>query len=255
MSSSRVVITAAENFPLIRPGDDLPAIIASSLRKQFGTLQGGDIVSVAQKIVSKAANRYLNLADIEPSATARELADVTGKDPRFVEAVLGESSAVLRAVPGILIVEHRLGLIMANAGIDQSNIEHEPGERVLLLPEDPDAFCDRLKRYLDDEFGIFTGVVMTDSFGRPWRLGTTGVAIGSAGFPPLLSMIGKPDLFGRTLRATEIALADQIAAAAVLVTGEASEGQPVVLISGLDWQPSDAGARALNRPKHQDLFR
>lgn len=255
MSASQVVIVAADNFPLINAGDDLAAIIVSVLRNRFGGLQDGDVVAIAQKVVSKATNRTLELSDVQPSDKAMALADVVKKDPRFIEAVLSESNTVIRAATGVLIVEHRLGLVMANAGIDQSNINHDGGERVLLLPEDPDGYCSDLKERLDAEFGVTTGVVMTDSFGRPWRLGTTGVAIGSAGFAPLLNMIGKPDLFGRTLRATEIAIADQIAASATLVMGETNEGRPLVVISGLDWQPAASGARSLNRPKHQDLFR
>lgn len=255
MNASEVVIVPVEQFPLVDPGDDLAAIVISAIRQQLGRIRDGDIVAMAQKIVSKATSRSFDLSHFRPSAEALELAKVVGKDPRFIQAVLSESTSVLRSVPGVLIVEHRLGYIMANAGIDQSNIDHGDGERVLLLPLDPDGFCRDMKARLDAEFGVATGVVMTDSFGRPWRLGTTGVAIGSAGFAPLQNMIGEPDLFGRTLRATEIAIADQIAAAATLVMGETNEGCPLVVISGLGWQPSKAGATSLNRPKSQDLFR
>lgn len=255
MGDSRLSIEPLDRFPLIRPGDDLAGIVVAAIRRQFGALEPGAIVAVAQKVVSKAQDRYLRLADVSPTARARELAQVTGKDSRFVQAVLDESAEVLRAVPGVLIVQHRLGFIMANAGIDQSNIEHGGDERVLLLPLDPDGFCRTLKTVIDAEFATGCAVVMTDSFGRPWRLGTTGVAIGCAGLTPLVDMIGKPDLFGRTLRATEIALADQVAAAATLMMGETDEGRPVVLLRGMTWPASDAGAAALNRPRRMDLFR
>lgn len=260
MTAARLELIALPGIPEIVPGADLAASIVSGLAAAGERLHPGDILVVAQKIVSKAENRYVALAEVTPSARAVDIARVVAKDPRIVEVILGESREVLRQVPGILIVEHRLGFVMANAGVDASNIEHEDAEaveRVLLLPLDPDASAARLAAALGEHTGIIPGLVINDSVGRAWRNGTVGTALGSHGFPALHDRRGERDRFGRVLQVTEVALADQVAAAAALVQGEAAEGRPVVLVRGLPWPPSAPAtpARALLRPRAQDLFR
>lgn len=251
-----LTLHALADIPLIAPGDDLGAIIARSARADGSGLRSGDVVVVTQKIVSKAEGCYADLDAVEPSPRALELAAATGKDPHHVEWVLRESAEVVRHAPGVLVVEHRLGFVMANAGIDESNIAQEAGRRrVLLLPRDPDASCARLKRELDAAFRADVGVVMNDSFGRPWRNGVVGVALGAAGLPALQDMAGQPDLFGRPLRVTEIALADELAAAASLLMGQADEGRPVVVVRGLPPLGPERPASALVRDKRRDLFR
>jgi len=211
---------------------------------------------VAQKVVSKAEGRYLDLASVQPSARARELAAVTGKDARFVEIVLSQSTEILRAAPHALIAVTHHGLVMANAGVDQSNLEAgDAGRRVLLLPEAPDCSAARLKERLDAHFATDIGVVISDSAGRAWRLGTVGLAIGAAGVPSLVDRRGEADLAGRPLEVTEVGFADAVAAAAVLAMGEAAEASPAALVRGLRWTGEPRPARALLRPKAQDLFR
>lgn len=251
-----VSFVAVPGIPLIKPRDSLASILIDALKAADLSVVSGDVLVIAQKIVSKAEGRFVELADITPSQRARHYSEMTGKDPRFVEVVLSESTAVVRAVPNVLIVAHRLGFVMANAGIDQSNIEHSAGAgRVLLLPENPDAAATSLKAALDDAFGVTCGVVINDSFGRPWRNGITGVALGAAGIPSLLDMVGSPDMFGRKLQMTEIALADEIAAGASLVMGQAAEGLPAVLVRGLDLSAPIRPASALIRDSAKDLFR
>ena len=251
-----VTFVAVPGIPLIKPGDPLASILVNALKAAKLPLDSADVVVVAQKIVSKAEGRYVDLATVEPSPRARDYAGQTGKDPRFVEVVLSESSDVIRVAPNVLIVAHRLGFIMANAGIDQSNIEHGDGaERVLLLPKNPDAAAAALKGALDAAFGVTCGVIVNDSFGRPWRNGVTGVALGAAGIPSLIDMVGSPDMFGRKLQMTEIALADEVAAGASLVMGQAAEGLPVVLVKGLDLRAPARPASALIRDRARDLFR
>jgi coenzyme F420-0:L-glutamate ligase/coenzyme F420-1:gamma-L-glutamate ligase len=211
---------------------------------------------VAQKIVSKAEGRYVDVKTVEPSEPAIALAAETEKDPRFVEIVLGESKRVVRRRPGLLIVEHRLGFVMANAGIDHSNIPAGDGvERVLLLPEDPDGSAERLRQRIADTYGVPVAVIVSDSFGRAWRKGTVGIALGAAGLPAVIDMRGQPDLFGRELLVTETGFADEIAAAAGLVMGQADEAIPMVLVRGLDWSAPEVPAAALVRPAEHDLFR
>jgi len=252
----RVEYIALEGLPLVEPGDDLAALIRQSLARMELRLQRGDVLVVAQKIVSKAEGRYLRLEDVEPSESARLLAESVGKDVRFLEVVLRESEEIVKSRPNVVIAAHRLGFVMANAGIDQSNIEHRDGEeRVLLLPEDPDGSARKLKAALDEAGEYDLGVIINDSFGRPWRNGVVGVALGAAGVPSLLSQIGVPDMFGRAMRMTEIAVADEIAAAASLVMGQAAEALPVVLVRGLKLTGPSLPASALVRPKSQDMFR
>jgi coenzyme F420-0:L-glutamate ligase/coenzyme F420-1:gamma-L-glutamate ligase len=220
------------------------------------TLDRGDILVIAQKIVSKSEGRYVRLHDVQPSPQARELAERTGKDARFLEVVLRESEEVVKSGPNVVITTHRRGFVMANAGIDQSNIEHPDGEeRVLLLPEDPDGSAQNLKQALDGTGDLDLGVVINDSFGRPWRNGVVGVALGAAGLPSLLDQIGVPDMFGRAMRVTEVAIADEIAGAASLLMGQAGQALPVILVRGLRLEGDHTPASALLRPKNRDMFR
>jgi coenzyme F420-0:L-glutamate ligase/coenzyme F420-1:gamma-L-glutamate ligase len=256
MTASTVTLTALPGIPLIEPGDDLAAILVAALKASAIALHDGDVLVVAQKIVSKAEGRYVDLRQVEPSPQAQELAQRLKKDPRHVEVILSESSEIVRQREGLLITEHRLGHVMANAGVDQSNIaQPDRAERVLLLPLDPDASCAQLKRALDAAFGARVAVVMNDSFGRPLRNGIVGVAVGAAGLPCLQDLVGAPDLFGRALQVTELAFADEVASAASMVMGQAGEGRPAVLIRGLRWSGVPGRAVDLVRPKARDLFR
>jgi coenzyme F420-0:L-glutamate ligase / coenzyme F420-1:gamma-L-glutamate ligase len=252
----RVEYVALEGIPHVEPGDDLVALIRRALARTELELRNGDILVVAQKIVSKSEGRYVRLMDVQASPAARELAEHVGKDARFLEVVLGESDEVVKYRPNVVITAHRLGFVMANAGIDQSNIEHRDGEeRVLLLPKDPDGTAQKLKAGLEAGTGLNLGVIINDSFGRPWRNGVVGVALGAAGVPSLMSQIGVPDMFGRAMRVTEIAVADEIASAASLLMGQAGQGLPVILVRGLELEGARSPAAALVRPKSQDMFR
>jgi coenzyme F420-0:L-glutamate ligase/coenzyme F420-1:gamma-L-glutamate ligase len=255
MTFRQLTLVAVPNFPLIEPGNELGPVICEACLKAGMAPNDGDVVVIAQKIVSKAEGRYVNLTDVTPSAQATTLATQLKKDPRLVELILSESTRIVRAQNGVLIVAHRLGYVMANAGIDQSNISHASGERALLLPADPDGSAANIKATLDRTFSIQCGVVINDSFGRPWRNGVVGVAIGAAGVGSLQSFVNAPDLFGRPLRATEIAIADEIAASASLLMGQAAEGCPVVILKGLKPSASPLPAAVLIRPESQDLFR
>lgn len=217
--------------------------------------QDGDVFAVAQKIVSKAEGRLVDLVDVTPSGRAVELAAQVGKDPRLIELILRESEEVSRLRPGVIITRHRLGFTSANAGIDRSNVGPDGEERVLLLPLDPDASARRIRETILAELGTAVGVVITDSHGRPFRLGTVGVAIGVAGLPALWDRRGEPDRYGYRLQHTDVGVADEIAAAAGLLMGQAAEGQPAVLIRGLSLPPIDGRATDLVRPKALDLYR
>ncbi len=253
---TRMTVTALGGIPEIRPGDDLAAVIADAAAANGETLADGDIVVVAQKIVSKAEGRYADLARVTPSARAVELAEKTEKDPRLVELILSEAADVLRFRPGVLIVAHRHGVVLANAGIDTSNLDPARGEtEVLLLPEDPDRSAAELRQALGRRTGTSLGVVVNDSLGRAWRNGTVGAAIGASGVAALLDQRGRPDRTGRALRITEIGLADEIAAAASAVMGQADEGRPVVVVRGLSHASGDGAASDLVRAKELDLFR
>lgn len=243
-------------FPLVEPGDALAPLLLDCLHSNGLQLQSGDVLVVAQKIISKAEDCYVCLADVEPSAEARELAASTDKDPRQVELVLRESAAVLRARPGVIIVEHRNGYVHANAGIDRSNIAIDPDNpRVLLLPQDPDRSAGELRAAIKDLAGIAPQVIINDSAGRAWRNGTVGIAIGTAGLAPLNNQIGEQDLFGNTLEVTEPAVADELAAAASLLMGQAAEACPVVLVRGANLAPAEGGSAGLLRDRDMDLFR
>jgi len=254
--SHAVEILAVPGIPLVRKDDDLVALIGEGLARGGIVPRGGDVFVLAQKIVSKAEGRMVDLATVEPSAKAIELADEIQKDPRLVELILSESVRVVRSRPNVLIVEHRLGFVMANAGIDQSNVASPDGpQQALLLPIDPDGSAEKLRTRLSQRFGVAVAVVINDSFGRAWRRGTCGVAVGAAGLPSLMDLRGAPDLFGRTLQVSITGHADEIAAAASLVMGQGAEGQPVVIVRGLTWRGPDNGASELVRPAAEDLFR
>ncbi|HTU53138.1 MAG TPA: coenzyme F420-0:L-glutamate ligase [Acetobacteraceae bacterium] len=249
-------LSAVRGLKPIERGDDLAALIAAAFAANDLALRECDVVVVAQKIVSKSEGRLVDLATIAPSPRAVALAGEIGKDPRLVEAILSESVRVVRKRPGLLIVEHRLGFVMANAGVDQSNVAVPDGrQRVLLLPENPDASAASLRERLRTLTGATVGVIINDSFGRAWRRGTVGVALGAAGLPAVIDLRGRPDLFGRALEVSVIGFADEIAAAASLLMGQADEGRPVVLVRGLAWSASPSPAASLVRPAEEDLFR
>jgi len=246
----KVDLLAVPGIPMVKAGDDLASLIGERLIGELA-LRKGDVLVLAQKIVSKAEGRMVEIAAVKPSPRAIELAAAVQKDPRLVELILSESVRVVRSRPNVLIVEHRLGFVMANAGIDQSNVAPQDGiERALLLPKDPDASAEALRKKLGA-----TALLIIDSFGRPWRRGTTGVAIGAAGLPAMLDLRGDPDLFGRTLQVTISAFADEIAAAASLVMGQADEALPVIIVRGLSWKKPATNAAELVRPATEDLFR
>jgi coenzyme F420-0:L-glutamate ligase / coenzyme F420-1:gamma-L-glutamate ligase len=255
--SDTASLIALSDVPLVKPGDDLAPLLGGAIERRIGKwLTAGDVLVVAQKIVSKAEGRYVDLARIEPGGEAQRLARETEKDPRLVQVILDESRRVVRHRPGVLIVEHRLGFVMANAGVDRSNVDPTIGaEPVLLLPRDPNASAARLREQLGAHFGNAPAVIVSDSFGRAWRRGTTGTAIGAAGLPALVDMRGHPDLYGRALRVTEIGFADEIASAASLLMGQADEALPAVLVRGLMWSAPAAAASALIRAAEDDLFR
>lgn len=239
----------------VEPGTDLPSLLAAALKGDSLTPGGSDVLVVSQKIVSKAENRFVDLRGIVPGERAEALAREVGKDPRLVEAILSESVAVVRAAPGVLITRHRSGHVMANAGIDQSNLGRDDPEWVLLLPLDADRAAVRMRQALGAWFAPPPAVIIADSFGRPWRLGVVNVAIGAAGLPALVDLRGRPDRDGRPLEVTQIALADQLAAAAGVILGEAAEGIPAALIRGVRWRSVDRPAADLVRPLGEDLFR
>lgn len=250
-----VVFTALPGLPEIEAGHDLSQIIATAVESAGLVPAPFDVIVIAQKIVSKAEGRVVDLGTITPSARALELATQTRKDARLVEVVLSESQEVIRAVPNVLIVRHRLGHVMANAGVDRSNVPGAAQDRVLLLPQDPDASAARLRSELMARWQVPIAVLISDSFGRAWRNGAVNVAIGAAGLPSIIDRRGEYDREGRVLEMTEVGLADAVAAGAALVMGEASEGTPVVLARGLQWTATERNAAALLRSKDQDLFR
>jgi coenzyme F420-0:L-glutamate ligase/coenzyme F420-1:gamma-L-glutamate ligase len=253
-----LVLKAIPDIPLVQPGDDLGRIIFGSAWRGGLDWQDGDILVVAQKIVSKSEGRLINLQDVQPSDRANELARQVEKDPRFIELVLRESKEVLRTRPGTIIVEHKRGFVCANAGIDHSNVRGSSGnpeDWVLMLPEDPDASARRLRDQMQKLTGKRLGVLIIDSHGRAWRLGTVGVSIGMAGVPGLVDMRGTPDLFGYNLQVTMVAVADELAAAASLVMGQAAEGTPVIHVRGFPYALRDSAFQELARPKEMDMFR
>lgn len=253
-----LTLTPLPGFPLVQTGDDLPALTLAALARAGLSLQDGDVLVYAQKIVSKAEGRRVNLATVQPSERARALGVEIDKDPRLIELILQESHAVLRTRPGTIIVEHKRGFVCANAGIDHSNVAGLGDEReewVLLLPENPDASADGLRAALEAAGACRLGVLVIDSHGRAWRQGTVGVTVGLSGLPGLVDLRGEPDLFGYTLRITTVGAADELAAAASLVMGQAAEGTPVVHVRGFPYPLRDASLDELLRPRELDLFR
>lgn len=255
MPTSGYQIIGVPGIPLVKAGDDLGELLANAFERASIELIDSDIICVAQKIVSKAEGRLIALASVTASDRAVELAGQTDKDPRLVELILQESTEVLRQKPGVLIMRHRLGLVGAHAGIDQSNIEHDGGESALLLPVDPDASAAKLRQSLQAHTGRNLGVIVTDSANRPWRLGTTGIAIGAAGITVLDDHRGGHDLYGRELKVTLINRADGIATAATLIMGETTERIPVAIVRGLTLSEDGDTAQMINRPLEEDLFR
>lgn len=254
MSLAQITALALPGIPLIREGDDLVGIIMDSLARAGLYLADGDVLVVAQKVVSKSEGRTVSLADVEPSPRAEELAKITGKDPRFIQVVLDESLEVVRARPGVIVMETRLGFICANAGVDRSNVGL--GDDVVLrLPLDPDASARRIREGLRERCGVDVAVIVNDTHGRPWREGAVGVAIGLAGMLAVEDLRGQQDLFGYTLQVTTVGLADQIAAAASLLMGQTAESRPIILLRGVPYRRGEGSSRDLLRPREIDLFR
>jgi len=254
--NGRLELIPLQGFPEVEPGDDLAGLIHGALTGNALELQDGDVLVVAQKVVSKAEGRYVCLADVTVTPEAEALAGRAGKDARHVQLILDESRAVIRVRPGVIIVEHRNGYVLANAGIDRSNIRRgEAEQRVLLLPRDPDASARALRAGLAERGAVAPQVIVNDSVGRAWRNGTVGLAIGTAGLEPLHNQVGERDMYGNVLEVTEPAVADELAAAASLVMGSAAEGLPVVLARGAGLRPSTAGSAGLLRDRSIDLFR
>jgi len=255
--SHQLVLTALHGIPPIQPGDNLAEIIlpfAPSPLPGGESGEMGEVFVIAQKIVSKAEGRMVNLAQVRPSQQAIQLAERSQKDPRLCHLILSESAEVLRVRPGLIVVEHKQGFVCANAGIDHSNVEG--GEDwVLLLPEDGDASARRIRDQIQARTGRPTGVLIIDSHGRAWRNGTVGITIGIAGLPGLVDMRGQPDMNGRTLLSTQVGVADELAAAASLIMGQAAEGTPVVHVRGFPYALRESTLTELIRDRQMDLFR
>ncbi len=251
--SKKLTIEALPGISRVNKGADLVALIGDAMDRCDRRAADGDVFVIAQKIVSKAEGRVVKLADVNPSEEAKTLARKTDKDPRLVELILGEADEVVRYRKDVLVVAHRLGIVHANAGIDRSNVDSE--DVVLLLPEAPDASAREIRKGLEARYGVRLGVVISDSTGRAWRIGTVGLAIGASGVETVQDLLGRPDLFGRPLEATVIGHGDELAAAASIIMGQADEGTPVVLISGLRASTTNQTAADLLRSKTEDLFR
>ena len=256
MPSRPVTLTPLEGIPIVGEGDDVARLVGDAIDGMGIAPADFDVVVVTQKILSKAEGRRVRLAGVDPSPRALELAASLDKDPHMIEVVLGDSNDVVAHGHGVLIAEHRSGHVMANAGVDRSNVgDSGDEETVLLLPLDPDASAMALLRALEARFGCRLAVVVSDSVGRPWRHGVAGIAVGAAGLPSLTDLRGTPDLFGVPLKVTLTGFADQIASAANLVAGEAAQGVPAVHVRGLEWSAAPVPARALVRDRESDLFR
>lgn len=257
--ADRLEVLSVPGVPLASAGDDVPAMVASALAAAHMAPRDGDVLVVTSKLISRAEGRFVELPRVEPSERAIALGNEVGKDPRLVELILGESVAISRKARGVLVVRHRLGFVVANAGIDASNAvprdaPEGSGPWALLLPLDPDAAAKSVRARIEHDFSVRIGVVVSDSFGRPFRHGTVGAAIGVSGLPPLWDRRGEPDLFGRKLEQTITALADQVAAVADLASGQANEGRPLSLVRGLRFDASDEPASALQRKPEEDLY-
>ena len=252
----KIELIALEDIPLINQGDNLVEIILKALEKNKVSLNDGDILVIAQKIISKSEGRYAFLNEISPSKEAKDLANKTDKDPRLVQLILNESREVIRYKKGVIVVENNLGLIHANAGIDRSNLESDnENPRVLLLPVDPDKSATEIKMEVLKQTEIKIGVIINDSSGRAWRNGIVGIAIGSSGAEVLSDLRGESDLFGNTLEVTEVGIADEIASAASLLMGQGKEGLPVILVKGMKESSDMNNAKGLIRKASEDLFR
>jgi len=254
-SRSPLILTALEGIPMIQDGDDLAKIILLALEDNHLELIDGDVLVIAQKIISKAEGQKINLNTVVPSREAQNLAEVTGKDPRVVELILQESNQVLRSRSGLIIVEHRRGFVCANAGIDRSNVAGKDSDFVLLLPENPDKSALDLRQKLEAATDIQIGIVINDSHGRAWRNGTVGISIGFSGLPGIVDLRGEPDLFDYQLRVTQIAAVDELAAGASLLMGQAAEGLPVVHVRGFPYPLRDGSFQEIPREYSKDLFR
>jgi coenzyme F420-0:L-glutamate ligase/coenzyme F420-1:gamma-L-glutamate ligase len=248
-------LTGVTGIPLVETGDDVAGLIARAIESGGLNLMDGDVLVITSKIISKAEGRWVDLDTITPDEEAHRVAAACGKDPRLVSVILGESERISRMRKDVLVTEHRLGFVSANAGVDHSNTRPD-GNWLLLLPRNPDQSARSVREQINRQFGVTVAVVISDSHGRPFRWGTVGVAIGAAGLPALWDWRGRPDLFGRALQVTEVAFADELAAAAGLVLGQAAEAVPVVIVRGLDYPVDEhASAADLNRPRELDLYR
>jgi coenzyme F420-0:L-glutamate ligase/coenzyme F420-1:gamma-L-glutamate ligase len=257
--AATLTLTALAGLPRVRAGDDVAALLLEAMARAELTLRDGDVLVVTSKLFSRAEGRFVDVSTLVPSARAEALGQEIGKDARLVELILAESSEVSRKAPNVLVTRHRLGFVSANAGIDLSNAQPDDGREgkgpwALLLPSDPDASAAALRARLESASGARLGVVISDSHGRPFRIGSVGMALGVAGLPALFDQVGRRDLDGRVLEATITALADQVAAAADLVAGQADESRPVVLVRGLSFEPVASSAAELLRPPGQDLY-
>lgn len=253
-----LVLTPIPGIPLINPGDNLASILIDRVKEAGITFEDGDILVLAQKIVSKAEGRLVNLEEVIPSERARMLAADIDKDPRLVELILRESRSVLRTRPGTIIVEHKAGFICANAGIDHSNVQGpygNPDNWVLLLPEDSDRSAAQIRAAIEQLTGAAIGVMIIDSHGRAWRMGVVGISIGFSGMPGLVDLRGQHDMFGYELRITTVAAADELAGSASLVMGQADERVPTVHVRGFPFTLRDGSLKELIRPTEMDLFR
>lgn len=255
---SQLILTALPGIPLVHPGDDLVEILTASFERAGITPVSGDVLILAQKIVSKAEGRLVNLAEVTPSEQAERIATESDKDARLVETILSETSRVLRVRPGLIVVEHRLGFICANAGVDHSNVRGDTGnpeDWVLLLPENPDRSARSIRLDLQSRYGVQMGVLIIDSHGRAWRMGTSGVAIGVSGFPALKDLRGRSDIYGDPLLVTQVGLADEAAAAASILMGQADERRPAIHMRGLPYALREGSLPEILRPEQEDLFR
>jgi coenzyme F420-0:L-glutamate ligase/coenzyme F420-1:gamma-L-glutamate ligase len=249
--ANQLTIFGVAGIPDVTEGDSLPALISDALHANEETLCQGDIVVVTHKVVSIAEGRVVDRSRITPSPFAVQLAQSMGRDPRDVEVVLQESQRIVRNVERVLITETRHGLVCANAGVDKSNMGED---RVVLLPEDPDRSAEQIRKELENQYGVRLAVIISDTFGRPWRLGQTNVAIGVSGLLPFKDYRGQSDPYGNTLNATQIAVADELASAAELVMGKLDR-IPVAVIRGYEYEPGAGRAKDLIRPQEWDLFR
>ncbi len=252
--AGKLELFTVPGIPAIHAGDALGAVIAAAMQHAGLRLQPGDVVVIAQKLVSKAEGRIVRLSEVKASPEAVALATATEKEPAMAQLIIDESRSILRHRPGVIIAEHKLGMVLANAGIDRSNVSTDRDE-VLLFPLDPDRSARDIKTALDAVAGGPLGVVIADSVGRAWRMGTTGMAIGSAGVEALANLRGRRDLNGRVLEVSEHAIADSVASAAELLMGEADEGTPVIIVRGLGQGVSAQDARVLLRAPAEDMFR